>query len=605
MTLLSSLTNRIFLASALLAVVSIGMAVYVVNVRVTSQAEAELQRGVYEAARLVDQHRATLFEHFMRTARLVADLPRLKAAVDLADPPTVQPLAEDYREQLGSALLVITHRSGKVLAQAGGAGGATTSLAEQPAVRDALADRETAAFWHTNHGILQVATVPIVIGPDPPEILGALSVGFALDDRLAGRFREITRSEIAFAADGRVQAATVPVSDYPSLQPLVGSEGISHVNLRGEEYVALVQPLSSREAPDARAPMAPANSARQGGAVALILRSRTESLRILRPLHTALAATGAVAVALATLLSYALARTVTRPLRAVTAAMGEMAATGDLARRGAIPASHRFQDEDTRLLTSTFAAMTEALARFQREAAQRERLSSLGRLSMVVAHEIRNPLMIVKAAVRTLRQEGTAAEERAEALADIEGEIVRLNRLVDDVLDFARPVRFEYAPADINRVCRAAAAAAMAGASGTETRLALDPSLPEVVSDAGRLHIVLVNVLTNARHAVESLEAPGGSVVDLQTRTGGDGMVTIVVRDHGPGIALDDLARVFEPYFTTKRGGSGLGLAIAKNIVDGLGGVIVVESRPGSGTEVRVDLPVQPPTRDVGPAAGA
>jgi signal transduction histidine kinase len=78
-----------------------------------------------------------------------------------------------------------------------------------------------------------------------------------------------------------------------------------------------------------------------------------------------------------------------------------------------------------------------------------------------------------------------------------------------------------------------------------------------------------------------------------------------VVRDHGPGIGPDDLARVFEPYFTTKRGGSGLGLAIAKNIVEGLGGVIVVESRPGSGTEVRVDLPVQPPARDDGPAASA
>ena len=93
----------------------------------------------------------------------------------------------------------------------------------------------------------------------------------------------------------------------------------------------------------------------------------------------------------------------TRPLGAITATMREMAATGDLTRRIAPPAGARWEDEDARLLATTFNAMTDSIARFQREAAQRERLSSLGRLSTVVAHEIRNPLMIIKTALRTLR----------------------------------------------------------------------------------------------------------------------------------------------------------------------------------------------------------
>ena len=89
----STLTNRIFVTSAALAVVSIGVAITIVNVRVTREAESELQRGLQEAGRLVDQHHEMRVESALRMARLVADLPKLKAAVDLADPPTVEPLA--------------------------------------------------------------------------------------------------------------------------------------------------------------------------------------------------------------------------------------------------------------------------------------------------------------------------------------------------------------------------------------------------------------------------------------------------------------------------------------------------------------------------------
>ncbi len=112
MRLLSSLTNRIFLASAALAVLCIGAAVYFVNVRVTRQAEAELERGLVEAGRVVEQHRTTLSETFTLVARLVADLPKLKAAVETGDPPTVQPLAVDYQERVKSDLFVVTNRDG-------------------------------------------------------------------------------------------------------------------------------------------------------------------------------------------------------------------------------------------------------------------------------------------------------------------------------------------------------------------------------------------------------------------------------------------------------------------------------------------------------------
>jgi signal transduction histidine kinase len=599
MKLFSSLTNRIFIASAALAVLSIGVAIAIVNVRVTREAEGELERGLEEAARLVEQHHETQVESSLRLARLVADLPRFKAAVDLADPPTVEPLARDYRDQMGSSLVVVIHRSGRLLARVG-AGESTATPTDLPGIREALSDRETTAFWPSSRGILEVVTVPIFIGRPGPEILGTLSVGFEFDERLARRLKALTESEIAFALDGRVQAATVPASEFPRLEGLLGTQGTSRLRLGDEEFLALSRPLAALVQPGAaprQESLAP---------MALILRSRTRRLSFIGPLHTLLASTALVAVALGTLVSYAIARTVTRPLRAITATMGEMAATGDLTRKAPLPAPGKWQDEDARLLANNFAVMTEAIARFQREAGQRERLASLGRLSTVIAHEIRNPLMIIKTAIRTLRHEEIPAAERGEALRDIDGEVVRLNRLVDDVLDFARPIQYDYASVDLNQICQAAANGAMAGGARSDIRLKLDPALPSVVTDGERLHGVLVNLLTNARHALDARAAGtggnghgGGADLELVTERGAPGRVLIIVRDRGIGIEAENLARVWEPYFTTRRGGTGLGLAIARNVVDGLGGSIAIESRPAAGTEVRIDLPERRPGQDV------
>ena len=117
MSLFSSLTNRIFFGSALLAVGSIAIAIYNVNVAVTRQAEEELRRGLDEAGTIIEEYRRVLVDHFTREARLIADLPRLKASVDTNDPTTVQPIAEEYQRQLTADLLLVTGRQGQTLAE--------------------------------------------------------------------------------------------------------------------------------------------------------------------------------------------------------------------------------------------------------------------------------------------------------------------------------------------------------------------------------------------------------------------------------------------------------------------------------------------------------
>jgi signal transduction histidine kinase len=361
---------------------------------------------------------------------------------------------------------------------------------------------------------------------------------------------------------------------------------ISHLTLGGEDYVALTRPLSPTE-----------GMAIGAGPVALILRSRTEQLRFLQTIHTGLAVTAVLAVIMATLLSFAVARTITRPLAAITVVMREVAATGDLTRKIAIREGNRWDDEDAKLLAATFNTLTDSISRFQREISQKERLSALGRLSTVIAHEVRNPLMIIKASLHALAQADLSAAGLREATADIEEEVARLNRIVNEVLDFARPIRFDLAPVDLNALCRDSALASEKSAAGAPVGLSLDSALPLVTTDAERLRIALVNLLVNARHAVNGAragQAPSGTAQPLVTlRTERSGVcAAITIADRGIGIVAGDIPRVFDPYFTTRRGGTGLGLPIAKNIVEGLGGTIVVTSAPGRGTEIRIELSI-------------
>jgi signal transduction histidine kinase len=326
------------------------------------------------------------------------------------------------------------------------------------------------------------------------------------------------------------------------------------------------------------------------------------------------AATAVVAVLLATILGFAVARTITRPLASITDVMREVAATGDLTRKIAIRHGNRWEDEDARLLATTFNTLTDSVVWFQRDVVK-QRLTSLGRLSTVIAHEVRNPLMIIKASLHTLRQGAPSESALREAVTDIDDEVTRLNRIVNEVLDFSRAIRFDLAPVDIAALCRESAAAAQAS-PGAAITLELDPSLPVLVVDAERLRIALVNMLVNARHAIngdqradppKSSSNPVAPPVTLKATAAGD-RVTITVTDRGVGVAPGDVSHIFDPYFTTKRGGTGLGLPIAKNIVEGLGGTIAVSSSidpKEHGTEIRIDFPTRSTKSGSGPSGAA
>jgi signal transduction histidine kinase len=610
----SSLTNRIFIASTLLAIVSLGFAFAFVNARVSSEAEADLRRGLTEAAMLVDLRRENLTETFRTMARLVADIPKLKAAMAEADRATAQPVADEYRTLISADLLVLTDPRGAVLGVSGSDADAILKLGDPSRPLE-----EISTFLPRPRGLLEAISVPVVVlDANPPFVYGRLSVGFFMDDQLAARFKELTGSEVAFASHGRVLASSLPRDTHDALAAALGPADVTSLTLGDQEYLALSRPMPHDGRSAGRPAGATADSSAEASKAAvpvtLVLQSRTARLSVLNSLRLGLAGALIITILLATLLSYFVARTVTRPLAAVTGAMGDVAATGDLTRK--VPVRSRaWDDEDARLLASAFNTLTESIAKFQKEAAQKERLSSLGRLSTVIAHEIRNPLMIIRATLTSLRRDHVTADDRLEAAADIDEETTRLNNLVTDVLDFAKPIRFDLVPANVNDICRASAAAAWVGHDSVEVQLDLDPDMPVAVTDAERMRTALVNILTNARHAVHAAAVTRGSGSSVDVRRGGSsdppatvavasrpgvivktrysaGRVAITIQDFGTGITAEDMAHIFDPYFTTRRKGTGLGLPIAKNIIEGLGGSIAVSSTVGDGTVLRLDLPL-------------
>ena len=232
---------------------SIGVAIYLVNVRVTREAEQTLQREMVATSALVDQLRTTRTETFTQMARFIADAPKVKAAVDTNDPPTVQDIASGYQDQLKSNLLLVTNRSGAVLATVGATPQAALVVASQPAVRDALAGRESFSLLPQPDGMLQLVTVPILdrsgAAGDPRHGERRVSARQRAGRAVEGDHRQRCRVRDGRAGSGGHAAAR---DVRPRSAGQLRTSGISQLSLAGEDYLVLPRPLCAAGAATCR-----------------------------------------------------------------------------------------------------------------------------------------------------------------------------------------------------------------------------------------------------------------------------------------------------------------------------------------------------------------
>jgi C4-dicarboxylate-specific signal transduction histidine kinase len=266
---------------------------------------------------------------------------------------------------------------------------------------------------------------------------------------------------------------------------------------------------------------------------------------------------------------------------------------------------YRQVQDHAEILERRVEERTQALKEAQAELVQSAKLAAVGMLAAGVAHELNQPLTIIRGYAQHLVGEGRLPEEAKAALDHIQAQSERMATIVNHLRDFSRQTKGTYEAVALNEVVAAAflMLRQQLRVRKIEVVQALEPALPAIWGDRFQLEQVFINLITNARDAVEP---QGGGRLTVTSRAVGD-WVEVAVADTGPGVPVDLQDRIFEPFFTTKDvgDGTGLGLSISYGIIREHGGEIRVANRPEGGAEFVVRLPVHSPAQSSGNSTDA
>lgn len=234
-------------------------------------------------------------------------------------------------------------------------------------------------------------------------------------------------------------------------------------------------------------------------------------------------------------------------------------------------------------------AQSERIIAIEEQLRRSEKLSTLGEMAAVLAHEIRNPLGSIRGTAEILRDDYRPGDPKHEFIEIQIRETERLNHVVEDFLRMARQQPVVMRDCSIREELETIVTLVAKEAQDRGISLCLEPNADEALvrGDGEKLRQAFLNIVLNALQATPS----GGRVSIVLDKV--ESGFEIAFRDTGSGISPDNLQRVFEPFFTTKTDGTGLGLAVTRKIIEGHGGKLDIESDPGQGTTVSIRLPSQ------------
>jgi len=271
---------------------------------------------------------------------------------------------------------------------------------------------------------------------------------------------------------------------------------------------------------------------------------------------------------------------------------------------------NRRQIHQSQELSETLEETNRQLQRAEADARRSERLAALGQLSAGLAHEIRNPLGVIKGSAEMLSQKLRDAQPLESELAGyISSEVNRLNALVARFLDFARPQNLDLHPQRISEILDGALASAQIQSphSNIQIERSYASNLPEILADEQLCERVFANLILNAFQAMNGSQGLLRLSISPESFHGAVG-VAVTVEDTGPGVPAAIREQIFNPFFTSKKDGVGLGLAIVAKIVDDHRGWIRLEDHSGPGARFHIFLPAAPqpaapsPTKRLGSA---
>jgi two-component system NtrC family sensor kinase len=595
-----SFQARVLVPVVAVIVLVVAATVSMLNNRVAKQFEAEAVQSLLTSDAVFQNSQKIRTKNLYLRFGNIPNEPHFKAVAQVSDANTMRLLLRELVSEVGADF--ITYQTIKGLHVTATAPVRATGAAQFESYASASAPQVLKGQTVFNivtidDRIVQCVSIPVLVGQNA---FGALTLGTELGDDVALEFHQLTGCEVTFFANNKITATTLPRNrlDADTSDKLVHApthENSSTVNpadqvaklIVGNKHMLGVTGHFKGTVRDNRMGYA-------------LLASYEQPLATLRAMQRTLLGIGAVSIALATLTIWGAVRRITQPLRQlrdVAVAIGK----GDFSQR----VESRSADECGQL-AAAFNSMTGNLAAARQELertvetlrttrarlTQSEKLSAVGEFVAGVTHELNNPLTSIIGFAELLQRVKLEDAQRRQVDL-IAREATRCRRIVQSLLSFARQHKPERKPVRINDVLDASIdiLAYQLRTSNVVVERRLTPNLPLVIADQHHMQQVFINLLNNARQAVEGFRNDGK--LRIATRSDGD-WIEVEFHDNGPGIAAENLAKIFDPFFTTKEvgKGTGLGLSLCYGTIQEHGGSIEAKSEPGDGARFIIRLPV-------------
>ncbi len=576
-------------------VLLVAVTVYVVNRRLMLQFQTVAQNTLTTADTVFNNLQAIHSEDLLVRFHGLVNEPLYVAAFPTADPATLRdPLQNLLGAEQDVAIVFYATNASNILASEQRDSKMSPGVFANAAgavVRQALQGRAKVDTISADNHLYEVISIPVY--DTYKTLIGALTLGSEIGATDAKKFSEITRSQILLFADGHIVASTLTNSvasfELADLIKNASRDGrVRQVPLGDAHYFYVVGKFDSL-----------GNGESLGY---VLLSSYEDSLLALKATQRVLVVASLCAILIGSAIIWFLVSRVTDPLRHLRDG-AEAVGRGDFSYRvpvdstdecGELAVTFNKMTENVRQSRGELEKTVETLKTTQEQLIQSEKLSAVGEFVAGVAHELNNPLAAVTGFAELLRETNLDTQYRRQ-LDLIFKAAQRCQKIVQSLLSFARRHVVERKPVCANELVEGVLeiVAYPLRTSNVEVATNLDVHLPAVMADGHQIQQVLLNIINNARQAIEGHQT--GGKITISTAVCGSN-VRVTIQDNGPGIAPENLRRIFNPFFTTKEvgKGTGLGLSLCYGIVKEHGGEIRVESGPGKGATFLVELPIAP-----------
>jgi signal transduction histidine kinase len=569
-----SLLWKILLSTSVALTALFAVTGWIVQNHVINTTSLSLEEEVSSSFQAYESLWKSRAEMLGRVSLILSGMSDVRAAFSTGDQATIRDTAGELWAKISdeNALFLVTDPRGRVIASLGGVPNSPLSR-DLPVVRAAASQfpRQAAGFMERDGNLYQIAVTPVYVeSTRGPALLNVLVAGYAIDTLVAQQFKNSTGgSEFLFFSGGRVIAST--------LNPRATAQFAQNIarGWRGEsvsdgvfEYAPLRKPLIDV----------------QGKAIGelWILRSFEGSRQRIAALRREMILTwlGAVIVGLA--LTSLLARRIVEPVKQLDRAAAEVSRQNYDFRLGVK------SDDELGRLARTFNAMCDSIQSARAELIRQERISTIGRLSSSIVHDLRNPLAAIYGGAEMLVDTELSPSQMKRLAANIYRASRRIQELLQDLVNVSRGKSNSAEICNLREVVEAACAASAAAAESQGVSISLDPAEPiELPIERARMERVFLNLIGNALEAM-----PNGGSIRIAERVDGESAL-IEFADTGPGILPSIRAKLFEPFVSAgKKNGLGLGLALSRQTVLDHGGEIWVEEGAG-GARFVIRLPLK------------